>query len=174
MKETFAEGMHVRYGSTGICRIERIADIPYPGDSPTRRCYVLRPLRHETTEVTVPTDNETLCAKMHPLRNRREIDTLLAQIRDAELPPWEPDRKLRAVQFRKTLTGGNTEELLLLIRSVQEQQLLLNQNGKQLTAADDSTRKDAMRLVDEEFSFSLKLNEQETGDYILAALTAEK
>ena len=77
MSQKYEAGMHIRYGGTGICFIDRIEEVPYPGPKPVRLCYILKPVHSVGMEVSVPLDNEALCRKMQPLRSKEEIDNML-------------------------------------------------------------------------------------------------
>ncbi len=173
-EQRFEAGMHVRYGGNGICLIERVGEVPFPGEKPTRLCYVLKPLRNVSMEISVPLDNAALCAKMLPIRAKEEIAEMLAEAVRRDAMPWIDDRKQRNAEFRKILAGGDAESLLGMIRCIQRQSALLRQNGKRLTAADDNARKDAARMLDEEFGFSLGMSPHEAGQYICDSLNAEK
>jgi RNA polymerase-interacting CarD/CdnL/TRCF family regulator len=170
MKQAFEAGMHIRYGGTGICLIERVAEVPYPGEQPMRMCYILRPVRNSSMEVSVPLDNETLCAKMQPLRSREEIDRMLNEAAHDDEMPWIEDRKQRSAEFRRILSGGDAQTLLRMIHCILRQQTLLKGNGKRLTAMDDNARKDAARMLDEEFGFSLGLTPDQASVYICEKL----
>ncbi|MBQ8922830.1 MAG: hypothetical protein IJ060_11875 [Oscillospiraceae bacterium] len=173
-QQAFEAGMHVRYGGNGICLIERVGEVPFPGDRPTRLCYVLKPLRNVSMEISVPLDNEALCAKMLPVRTKEEIAEMLSEAVRRDAMPWIDDRKLRNAEFRKILAGGDAESLLDMIRCILKQGALLKQNGKHLSTADDNARKDAARMLDEEFGFSLGLSAREAGQYICDSLKVEK
>ena len=174
MQEQFQAGMHVRYGGTGICLIERIGEVPYPGDQPVRICYVLRPVRNMSMEISVPLDNALLCARMQPLRTKEEIDRMLDNAIELDALSWQEDRKLRAAEFRKILAGGDAQSLLQMIRCILKRRAELLAVGKHLAAADDNARKDAARLLDEEFGFSLGMSPREAGQYICDRLQVEK
>ena len=107
MSQKYETGTHIRYGGTGICLIDRIEEVPYPGLSPTRLCYILKPIRNACMEVSVPLDNESLCAKMQPLRSREEIDGMLETAEQDEEMPWTDDRKQRGAEFKKILAAAS-------------------------------------------------------------------
>ena len=170
MSQKYEAGTHIRYGGTGICLIDRIEEIPYPGTQPTRLCYILKPVRNACMEVSVPLDNESLCAKMQPLRSRTEIDRLLETAWQDEEMPWTDDRKLRSAEFRRILAGGDAHALLRMIRCILQQRTLLKKIGKHLSAMDDNACRDAARMLDEEFAFSLGMTPEEAGSYIVEKL----
>lgn len=162
----YEAGEHVRYGSTGICLIESVSDVPFPGQPVPRRCYVLRPIRNRSMEITVPLDNEVLCARMRPLLSRAEIDAMLRDAAQSDAVEWIEDRKLRRAEFRRLLATGDPQTLLQLIHCILMQRALLAQNRKHLASGDDNVRKDAERMLDEEFAFSLGITPEEAGIYI--------
>lgn len=170
MSQAFAVGAHVKYGGTGICRIDRIEEIPFPGQTAARACYVLKPLRNPAVEVSVPLDNPTLCEKMKPLLTKQEVDALLQQAKSAEPLAWIEDRKQRGLEFRRLIGTGDTETLLRLVHSILQHKVRCSQNGKRISASDDNARRDAERLLDEEFAFSLGVSQEEAGKYIRAHL----
>ena len=166
----YTAGTHVRYGSTGICLIESVAEVPYPGQPEPRLCYVLRPVRNRSMEINVPLDSEVLCAKMRPLLTKAEIDNMLDTAVAEDSVAWIEDRKLRRAEFRKIIASGDAQMLLQLIHCILKQRAVLAQNRKHLSSADDNTRKDAERMLDEEFAFSLGITPEEAGVYICTRL----
>ena len=170
MSSLFEAGSHVRYGGNGICLVDRVEEIVYPDRSEPRRCYVLRPIRNPGVEITVPLDNEALCSRIKPLRTKEELDAMLSEAIGAAAMPWQSDRKLRAQEFRRILSGGEAQALLALIHCVLKQSSELAKRGKHLSAADDTARKDAERMLDEEFAFTLGTTPQEAGRYICERL----
>ena len=84
--------------------------------------------------------------------------------------PWQEDRKLRAQEFRRILAGGDAQALLSLVHCILTQSAVLAKRGRHLSAADDTVRKDAERMLDEEFAFTLGTTPQEAGRYICERL----
>lgn len=166
MSRAFEAGMHIRYGGSGVCLIDRIEEVSYPGPKPLRLCYVLKPLRSVGMEVSVPMDNETLCAKMQPLRTKEEIDRMLDAAAHDEEMEWISDRKQRSAEYRRILAGGDAQTLLRMIHCVLRQKKALRAIGKRLSSMDENARKDAARMLDEEFGFSLGLTPEQASIYI--------
>lgn len=170
MKQAYESGMHIRYGGTGICLIDRIEEVPYPGEQPFRLCYVLKPLRSVGMEVSVPLDNELLCARMQPLRSQEEIERMLNCAAHDDEMAWIDDRKQRGAEFRRILAGGDAHTLLRMIHCILRRQSELKTIGKHLSAMDDNARKEAARMLDEEFAFSLGVTPEEANAYICEKL----
>lgn len=166
MKPTYKAGIHIRYGGTGVCLIERIEEMPYPGEVPMRLCYILRPVHNVSMEISVPLDNETLCARMQPLRSKEEINRMLETAAQDEPLPWIADRKQRSAEFRKILASGDAPMLLKMIHCILIHQATIVETGKHLSAMDDNMRRDAVRLLNEEFGFSLGISPEAASIYI--------
>ena len=173
MNQTYQAGTHVRYGGTGVCLVDRIEEVPYPGPQPMRMCYVLKPIRNRGMEVSVPLDNESLCAKIQPLRTKDEIDEMLDAAKQDDMIAWIDDRKQRGAEFRKILAGGDAHTLLQMIHCILRQRSVLEAAGKHLSAMDDNARRDAARMLDEEFAFSLGMTPEEASAYICEKLNRE-
>lgn len=166
MNELYVPGMYVRCESCGVCLIDRLENVEYP-DGVSRRCYVLKPISSPSLEVSVSVEN---AAQIKPLLTKQEIDRMLSDEICAETITWNAERKLRSSQFRKILAEGDALTLLRLIRCILSQKNLLEAAGKQLSASDDGMCRDAERMLDEEFGFSLGISVDEVGSYIRAHL----
>lgn len=161
----FSVGMHIRYGSTGICRIDRVDDIPFPSSKQPRRCYVLTPLQGNSMEILVPLDNTALRAKMKAMLTKSEVDTLLSDSA-AEVPPWITDRKQRAAAFRQTLSSGDTAALIGMMRCIDRHRAETERTGKKLSASDENAWRDAQHMLGALFSYALELSEEQVADYV--------
>lgn len=160
----FSVGMHVRYGSAGVCRIERIDDVPFPSSPQPRRCYVLTPLQGGgSMEILVPLDRAALCAKMQAMLTKPEVDALLA---DAAISPWIDDRKERAAAFRQTLADADAGALIGMMRCIDCHRDETETAGKKLSAADDNAWREAQRMLGQLFSYALALPEEQVADYV--------
>lgn len=160
-------GSYVMYGKTGVCLVQEQKTVAVGKVS--NRYYVLRPISDGRSSVFVPCDNETLVAKISPLLTREEIDLLLSDA-DRERLEWIDDRPQRMAYYRTVTTGNDRRALIRLIcclfRKKQERQEM----GKQLSAMDEATLQECMRLIDEEFSMVLAIPSSEVVNYILARL----
>lgn len=173
MKQAYESGMYIRYGGTGICLIDRIEEVPYPGTQPMRLCYILKPIRNAGMEISVPLDNETLCARMQPIRTREEIDRMLDDAVNAAPPEWIDDRKQRGAAYKQILISGDAPSLLRMIHGILLHQAAFRSAGRRLSAMDDNARKDAAKMLNEEFGFSLGMKPEEASAYICDRLNRE-
>ena len=77
---------------------------------------------------------------------------------------------LQDLRGKKILAAGDAQALLRLIHCILRQQNKLKAMGKRLSAMDDNTRKDAARMLDEEFGFSLGMTPEQASAYICEKL----
>lgn len=169
MNEQFVPGTHIRCGSYGVCLIDRMEEVIYP-DGDARQCYVLKPVRSPNTEISVPVGSGE---NLKPLLTKNEIDKILADAALSEEIAWTPERKQRGNQFRKILSDGDSFMLLRMVQCIRTQKKTLESAGKRLSASDDNVRRDAERMLDEEFGFSLGLSADEAKSYIAAHMNVK-
>ena len=159
MSEAAKIGTYVLYGKTGVCLIKE--QIVMGGG----RYYVLSPISDPRSSVYVPCDNADLVARMRPLLTREEIDSLLSDADEVKLA-WLDDRNERGMLYRAVLGGGDRKELVRLLcclmRTKQDRLAI----GKRLSAMDETTLQECVRLVQEEFSMVLGIDTREVGSYI--------
>ncbi len=165
MIEQLVVGQCVRYGGTGVCRVERIETVPFPDAQHMRKCCELKPVGNPSMAILVPLDNAALCAKIKPLLSKAEIDAMIAALSD--LPSlWIEERKQRAAEFRRILSVGDTQTLLQLLYTLEQQRETLRRNGKKLASADLLAWKEALRIIDEEFAYSMGIKQKDVPAYI--------
>lgn len=156
-------GEFVMYPNGGVCRIDGIETRDFSGGQ--KSYYVMHPLSNPMSKIFVPTDSESLTALMTPLIDRGGIDSV---IRSAETSAhhWIPDRKMRAERFTELLRGGERSDLLWLIKTLSRHKAEVTKQKKRLYATDERVLTSATKLITEEFSFVLGIEEDEVIPYI--------
>lgn len=165
MEKAYQKGDHVRYGTNGVCVIADIETIPSMDRRSIKDYYVLRPVAESGTRIFVPLDNPALLGRMHAILTREEIDEAIRQSALAPLE-WVQDRNRRAEAFKDILKAAEPLSLLRLCCCVHDRRLRLSQEGKRLSGSDEAILKQAEKLVENEFAFSLKIPRGEVGAYI--------
>ena len=160
----YEKGEYVRYGISGVCRIEDIRT-----DSLTKKSsgeyYVLHPIAERGATIMVPTDSETLTAKMARLPSREELDALIVSAQETDVV-WIEDRKERSAQFQQMVKRCDLSELLGLVGCLYHKRVELEGAGRKLTAADDAILRRAEGLIENELGFVLELEGPQVGEYI--------
>ena len=160
-------GEKIMYGASGLMKIvdireEIIADVP-------RKYYILQDIHSKSTSQTfVPMDNKKLVSSMRPLLTKDEIEELLSKVKEKKLSgvEWHNDNRLRSEQFKKIIESGDREAILSIIRTVYENGVKRQQEGKKNYLTDENLMRKAERLISAEFAEVLGISEDEVSDYI--------
>jgi RNA polymerase-interacting CarD/CdnL/TRCF family regulator len=164
---TYQKGDHVRYGTNGVCVIADIETMTSMDRRSVKDYYVLRPVAESGTKIFVPLDNPALLGKMHAILTREEINEAIRQSA-ADPLPWVGDRNRRSEAFQEILKTAEPFPLLQLCSCIHGRRLQLIQEGKRLSGSDEAILKQAERLVENEFAFSLDIPRSEVAAYIHA------
>ncbi len=156
------ENDYVNYSTNGICKIEEIRSMKFGGSPFESKYYILRPLDQSNGTIFVPADNQKLVDCMRPILSPSEIDAIIASVKN-QCPSWIEDRKQRKAVFQEILSKRDERELLLLVICLHAREA---ECEKGLSASDAATLKKAMAVIDQEFSFSLKISRQEIRSYL--------
>jgi CarD family transcriptional regulator len=138
-----------------------------------RTYYVLRELNAKSTSQTyVPVDNKKLVGLMRPLLTKSEIEALLSKAKENRLSDveWQNDNRMRSESFKKIIESGDREGILSLIRTVYENGVKRQQEGKKNFITDENLMRKAERLLSEEFAEVLGIPEDEVAEYIKKAV----
>lgn len=171
MENQFKAGDHIVYDTYGICEITEVKKMTLVSGTPFQPYYVLRPLSAGHSTYYVPCENEALCNKMRLPMNKEKINELLAESVLSSVK-WIENRQLRSEKAREIIRNGVTPDLIALIRCLYERKLSLKENGKALSATDESLLSSCEKLVSEELSFSLDIPIDEVAGYIKDCIKA--
>jgi len=156
-------GEVVIYTTYGICKIKEFRELTLGGV--TKRYYVLMPLGEEKTELTVPIDNPITALRVHKLLSADEVTTILGQIASME-PYWIENENERKKEFSDIIKNGNRFETLRLIKSIRYHQIEIKDKNRKLHVCDETSMKEAEKLIFDEFSYVLNKNKSEIIDLI--------
>ncbi len=157
---------YVNYSVQGICKIEDIRSIRFKYEANSRDYYILRPINQENTVIYVPVDNPKLIERTQPILSPDEIDRIISETRDESIP-WISDCKERALQFNKILSNRDKRQLLLLAKCLYTKS---KESRKGLAYSDGQIPKRVEAIIEQEFSFSLKISKESIGEYIRGKL----
>ena len=153
---------YVNYGTQGICKVADIRTMKLGSSQCSKEYFLLKPVHQEHMQIFVPVDNPMLVAQMRPVLSVAEIDKAILSVKNTNMT-WIDDRKRRMEQFQRILIRRDERELLLLVSCLY---LRGKENPKGLSSADAQIQKLAETMIEQEFSFSLKIHAQSVGEYI--------
>lgn len=164
-KDEFVKGDIVAYGKNGVCSVEEIKPLSFSEGMKECMYYILKPEANPESKIFVPAENEGLVSKMRDLMTKEEIDSLILDTKDREIK-WDTNRRYRNENFHEILSRGVHSDMLLMIRCIIRKKHELMEIGKKLPTTDNNTLKSAEKLIQEEFSYVLKIDNTEVEGYI--------
>lgn len=164
------KGATIVYGSQ-ICTMTDIKDMTF--GKITRKYYVLSPVWDDKNVIYVPTDNETLLAKMKRILSAEEIYALVKSIPSKETA-WIEDDKERAQQYRKIIENANREEIIRVIKTLFERKKELEAVGRKLHSADVAILDKAEKVIYEEFALVLDIKKENVVPFIAEQIEVQK
>ncbi len=143
-------GETVRYGQSGLCKIEGTCEKEIAGAQ--QEYFMLTPLFKKGSTVFVPCSNEELVQKMCLPLTPEEIPALLARAAEEE-PEWIRDFRRRSEASKKALSSCDRMDVLLLIKSIYAHRQEMQGKGARVHTTDDYFLKDAEQLIYSEISY---------------------
>ena len=163
----FQKGDRVVYGIHGVCTIMNVETRKV--DHKTVEYYVLAPCTQADSCYYVPVHNQAAVAKMRVLMTKEMLDTWLES--DEVLQDmWIPEENLRKERYRHLISGGNSGELMAMVRSLYLQKQRLQQAGKKFHICDENFLRDARRMICAEAAEILSVSIPEAEEYLRAHL----
>lgn len=163
----FLAGDTVVYGAQGICKIKGTTEMTL--GKVKANYYVLIPVFNENGTIYVPTKNEKLVANMRKVLTKNEIDRLIddAALNKAE---WIDDDLKRKEYCSEVIKSGDRIELMRLIEMLYLHREDLKQTKKHFHISDERFLREAERLIHDEFSFVLGIDQKQVPEYILSRI----
>lgn len=159
----FSAGDVVVYGTQGVCRIKEISMLKL--GKVKGEYYILTPVSDEHSAVYVPTNNETLIAKMRAVLTREEVDELIAGAANSE-HEWISDDSGRKNYCDAVVKSGNRQELMQLIGMLYMHRENLKVKKKHFHNVDAQYLKTAERILHDELAYILGISPDEVAEYI--------
>ena len=150
----FKIGDVVVYSTSGVCEVCEITTKTF--GNAQFEYYVLRPLMHKAATVFVPTKNEALSKKIHPVLTRAEFDALFETVKSAQAirPETEAERKQK---FSEILAEGDRLALFLMVYDLKLYANEQRENGRRLHLADERLLSAAEQILFEEIAFAFDI-----------------
>lgn len=154
----FQKGDYISYGGHGVCRIADIRKMNFGNGG--QLFFVIEPITPGGATIYLPVEHPKTPTRMRPVLTKEEIDSLIQSVKNHEMP-WIQDRKNRTAQFQQILARRDTRELLLLASCLHQRK-----TEKGLPASELEILHKVEGLIEQEFSFALKISRDSIGSYI--------
>lgn len=151
----FSENDYVMYGLTGVCRLSEVRK-ESEGDHRGEEYYILNPVKDQHSRIMIPVSRGR--GRMRPLVQKTEVLECLNDLKE-ESDIWHDDLKERGKLFQERLKTGSFYQWLLLSSSIWQEKEKKKTEGKKLSTSDEQIFKSAWKLLCEELSVSLGMEE---------------
>lgn len=148
----FNVGDTVLYGCEGVCKITEITEKTF-GDTKIEY-FILEPIFNNRSTFFIPTKNETLISKMHPILSDSEIIEIINGASDVF--DWIEDDSERKDVFKGIVSGGNIRKIASLLKCIIIHKNEVEKVGKRLHKSDEIISKEAQKVLFEEFAMVKK------------------
>lgn len=158
----------VSYAASGICQVVDITT-QKSGKSMVRY-YVLRPVYNQGSTIFVPTENETLVARMRQVLSQQEVLDLIHGLPEAE-DIWIDGESDRQSRFKEILQSGDQKRVLQVIKSLHQNQRRCQKAGRKFRVSDERMMKAAESVLHEEFAYALGMPKEQVADFIIKEIS---
>ncbi len=162
--ERFNINDDILYLGTGICHIDDIRTENF-GTEP-KEYFVMHAVSDPSSVIFVPVDSERLTSCMLELLSPDEINELIEEAEENDLE-WIPDNKQRMLKFTEMISSCNRLDILLIFKALSLMKRELEGQKKKFYATDERLLASASKVIVEEFSFVLKIDQGDVVPYIL-------
>lgn len=161
--DKFEKGEKVLYSVNGVCEITDITERFF--GKTVMRYYVLKPISNNAATLFVPVNNENLVRKMKRLMTQPQLDEVLNAVSSKDVE-WNSNEAVRKEEFRNTISFGNVSEILILLKSIWIHRRMQNSKGRKLHISDEMYLREAEKIIKEEISTVIGVEQDEVIPYI--------
>lgn len=164
-------GETVVYGTQGVCTVKEISRLKL--GKVRGEYYVLCPIDDPGSTVYVPTQNEALSSKLHPVLTSDEANKLIDEA-VSEPIDWISDDGERKTKCDEIVKGGDRKQLMQLVAMLYNRREELKDKKKHFHNVDAQYLKTAERMLHCELAYSLHIAAEDVADYIRSRANALK
>lgn len=163
-------GDDVIYGIHGVCRVVgmEVRNV----DRKKVEYLVLEPLEQTGAKFYIPSHNPAAMAKLRPVMTKAELDSLL-RVESLRENAWIEDENQRKLYYRELITGGDREALLRMVGTLHRHKEAQAAAGRKFHLCDENFLRDAQKLLNNEFSFVLGIEQSQVGQYVMEELNKD-
>lgn len=160
----FQPGDLVVYGSTGVCRVEKLTRPNLSGASRDKLYYLLKPLQQDGVIYT-PTENGKV--PMRPVILAEEAEALIDLIPSIQAKAFHGSTlQALAQHYQSIVRTHDCRDLLELMMSIYAKRQQVESQKRRLGMVDERFMRQAERLLYGEFSVALGIPFEEVQPYI--------
>jgi len=166
----FAVGDLIIYGTTGVCRVEEIAQRDLSGKGEKKLFYILQPVYQNCT-ISTPVDSGKVF--MRPIISKQEAESLVAQIPQVQSLQLDglSTRELTDL-YEQAIQAHDCTRLVALVRAIHEKRESMLQQKRKFGALDERFFRRAEELLHGELAAALEMKKEEIPGYIAERIRA--
>lgn len=160
----FAVGDLIIYGTTGVCRVQEIAQRDLTGKGEQKLFYILQPV-YQSCTISTPVDSGKVF--MRPVITAQEARDLIAQIPHVEALRLEglSTREMTDL-YEQVISTHDCSRLVALIRAIHEKREAVQMQKRKFGALDERFFRRAEDLLHGELAVALGMKKDEIPAYI--------
>lgn len=133
---------YVVYGKYCVCRVEDICTPPFEVVDNNTKYYVLKPIGIKGNTIYTPVENNM--AVLRSIMTKEEAMDLIHKVPELDTIIVESE-KCREMLYRNSMSKGDSEELMKLIKTIHFRKEECLANGKKVSSTDEKY----LRLAEE-------------------------
>lgn len=153
----------VTYGSAGVCRVVDVREEKFCDEYKTY--FVLRPVFDDKNTFFVPSFNENLMAKIHPIMTKDEAVSFIRSLDEIEAE-WIENDKLRQDTYREYLESGCRERVVSMLKALVNRRDELMVKGKKLRTSDEISLRIGEAVIENEWAYIFGIKRAEVKEFI--------
>lgn len=161
-------GETVVYGVHGVCKITGTEQRTVGGKH--QAYLVLEPVYQRGARFLVPSDNEAVLRKLHPLLLPQDIQTLLASAA-VHQNCWIADENRRKQEYKNLVANGSRETLLAMLYTLYQNQRKQRSLGRRCHICDERFLNDTEKQFAEEIAYSMGIEVEQAKLCLRSALS---
>ena len=162
----FTIGNIVMHPTAGVCQIDDIRDQSFNGV--TKKYYILHPMSNpQKSTIYTPVDSDAV--SLRRLLTEPEIQELILASRQEQLT-WTDNANIRKGEFNAILHSDNVARIIALVTLLHRRREVVEASGRKFPIVDERIMLDAEKRIHQEFSYALKIAEEEVPEYIISRL----
>ncbi len=154
---------YVVCGSDGVCQIKDISQLDFGSDE-DREYYVLNSVYGNSIEIFIPTDKKNV--NMRPVMSKDEIYELFKDMPELSTD-WFDDNKRRKAMFSEILQSSNLTDIIQMVRTIYDQKVQLEKEGKLLSNVDVEILKLAEKQLYNEFALVFDIKPEKIVSFVM-------
>lgn len=168
----YQKGEYVMYASTGVCKVEDIAELDnIPGKEKGALYYKLTPV-YGTGNIYIPIDTTVY---MRPVLTKQQADALIDQLPYIEECTYAAkDQRDLAEHYRASIRAHEYKQLVGMLKAIYQKHKKLEESGRKLGKADVEYMKQAQALLHGELAVVLGIPFEQVPEYIAARIEQHK